>query len=183
MTDKKEIRRQIKKLRLALTEEEKMQAAERVFDRLEKSEPFIKANHILLYHSLPDELFTHSFLQKWGSKKQLYLPRVKGDELEILPYMPERLSTGAFQIEEPEGEETVNPEVLELIVVPGVAFDKRGGRIGRGKGYYDRLLAGTKAVKIAVAYHFQMLEEIPVEPHDVPMDMVITDKALYISGK
>jgi 5-formyltetrahydrofolate cyclo-ligase len=65
---------------------------------------------------------------------------------------------------------------VELIVVPGVAFDPTGNRMGRGRGFYDRLLKSTpNAMKVGVAYDFQLLDKIPVEPHDVPMDSVITE--------
>lgn len=183
MIDKKEIRKKIKNMRLMLTEAEKTSAASAVFERLEKSAPFLMANHILLYHSLPDELSTHAFLEKWGTTKRFYLPRVNGVDLEILPYEQSRLELGSFHIEEPTGDDLVDPSILELIVTPGVAFDRKGTRLGRGKGYYDRLLATTKATKIGVAYHFQMIDELPAEPHDVPVDMVITDRDIYITTK
>lgn len=183
MIDKKEIRKKIKNMRLMLTEAEKTSAAAAVFERLEKSAPFLMANHILLYHSLPDELSTHAFLEKWGTTKRFYLPRVNGVDLEILPYEQSRLELGSFHIEEPTGDDLVDPSILELIVTPGVAFDRKGTRLGRGKGYYDRLLATTKATKIGVAYHFQMIDELPAEPYDVPVDMVITDRDIYITTK
>ena len=69
-----------------------------------------------------------------------------------------------------------DPSEIELIIVPAVAFDRNGNRLGRGKGFYDRLLQTTSATKIGVGYDFQLIEEIPAEPHDIPMDMVITQK-------
>ena len=183
MIDKKEIRRKIKNMRLVLTEEEKQRAAEKVFSRLEQTAPFLMATHILMYHSLPDELSTHAFLKKWCDKKRFYLPRVNGVNLEILPYEQSRLELGSFHIEEPSGDDVVNPDILELIVTPGVAFDRKGSRLGRGKGYYDRLLATTKATTIGVAYHFQMFDEIPLEEHDVPVNIVITDEGLYLTAE
>lgn len=183
MIDKKEIRRAVKNMRLVLTDAEKMSAADAVFAQLEKTAAFVMANHILMYHSLPDELSTHAFLKKWASKKHFYLPRVNGVNLDILPYDQSRLELGSFHIEEPTGDELADPDVLELIVTPGVAFDRKGNRLGRGKGFYDRLLCTTRATKIGVAYHFQMVDEVPAEPHDVPVDVVITDRALYITRK
>ena len=103
--------------------------------------------------------------------------------LEILPYDQTRLELGAFHIEEPTGENTVDPADIELIVVPAVAYDRKGNRLGRGKGFYDRLLRTTKATKIGVGYEFQLLDEIPVEPHDVGMDIVITQKSMHIITK
>lgn len=161
-----------------LTEAEKASAADAVFEKLEKTAAFLMADRILMYHSLPDELSTHSFLRKWANKKSFFLPRVNGVNLEILPYDQSRLELGSFQIEEPVGDDMVDPDTLELIITPAVAYDRKGNRLGRGKGYYDRLLMTTKAAKIGVAYHFQLVDEIAVEPHDVPVDMVITDRII-----
>lgn len=172
--DKREIREKIKQMRRMLTEAEKESAAEEVFSTLEKTGAFLMANHILMYHSLPDELSTHAFLKKWGNRKHFYLPRVNGVNLDILPYDESRLELGAFHIEEPSGNNTVDESEIELIIVPAVAYDRKGNRLGRGKGFYDRLLSTTQAVKIGVGYEFQLIDEIPVEPHDVPMDMIIT---------
>lgn len=171
---KSDIRRRIKNMRMMLSDLEKAGAAEQVFSRLEQTAAFLMADHILMYHSLPDELSTHRFLKKWDARKHFYLPRVNGVNLEILPYDESRLELGSFHIEEPTGSDMVDPEVLELIVVPAVAYDEKGNRLGRGKGFYDRLLSTTAAAKIGVAYEFQLLDDIPTEPHDVPMDMVIT---------
>lgn len=176
--DKKEIRRKIKALRTMLPEADKLQAAEEVFERLEQTAAFMMAERILMYHSLPDELPTRRFLSKWGSRKHFYLPRVNGVNLDILPYEESRLELGAFHIEEPTGNDTVDPSEIELVVVPAVAFDRRGNRLGRGKGFYDRLLAETKAATIGVGYDFQLLDELPTEQHDVPMDMVITQSVV-----
>lgn len=178
--EKYEIRRKIKNMRGMLLEKERIDAARQVFDRLEKTAAFLMADRILMYHSLPDELSTHEFLDKWKSRKKFFLPRVNGVNLDILPYDESRLELGAFHIEEPVGEDTVNPDEIELVVVPAVAYDRKGNRLGRGKGFYDRLLAETRATKIGVAYEFQMLDEIPAEPHDVRMDMVITQSGTFI---
>ncbi|MDE5869482.1 MAG: 5-formyltetrahydrofolate cyclo-ligase, partial [Muribaculaceae bacterium] len=174
--EKSEIRKKIKAMRSMLLDSERMSAADEVFEKLEKTAAFLLADKILMYHSLPDELSTHRFLDKWHGRKSFYLPRVNGVNLEILPYDESRLELGAFHIEEPTGDNTVEPEEIELVVVPAVAYDKAGNRLGRGRGFYDRLLASTKATKVGIGYEFQLVEEIPVEPHDIKMDMVITQK-------
>ncbi len=174
--DKREIRRKIKSMRSMLLEQERMEAAERVFSLLEHTAGFMVSDNILIYHSLPDELPTQQFLKKWNGVKHFFLPRVNGVNLEILPYDESRLELGSFYIEEPTGDNVVSPEEIDLIVVPGVAYDKNRNRLGRGKGFYDRLLATTKALKIGVGYDFQLLDEIPTEEHDVKMDFVITPR-------
>ncbi len=84
---------------------------------------------------------------------------------------------GAFHIEEPQGDDTADIGEIELIVVPAVAYDRRGNRVGRGKGYYDRLLRDSRATKVGVGYDFQLIEgdDIDAEPHDVAVDIVITE--------
>lgn len=181
--EKHDIRKKIKALRTMLTEQEKNDAAEQVFSRLEQTAAFLVADRILMYHSLPDELSTHSFLRKWGSRKHFFLPRVNGVNLDILPYEESRLELGAFHIEEPSGDNLADPDDIELIIVPAVAFDSKGNRLGRGKGFYDRLLAATKATKIGVGYDFQLFDALPTEGHDVPMDIVITQTSHIVIKK
>lgn len=175
MTDKREIRARVKARKNLLTDAERRTAARAVFDALEQSAAFIVASRILMYHSLPDELSTLEFIDKWSDRKQFYLPRVNGVNLELLPYDRTRLSLGSFHIEEPEGDDIAPVESMELIVVPGVAFDRRGNRVGRGKGFYDRLLAETRVTTVGVGYDFQLFDSVPAEEHDAPLDVIITE--------
>ena len=174
--NKDDIRSRVKARKSLLSQEEKTIAARNVFDRLERSAAFLLADKVLMYHSLPDELSTREFLDKWGTRKHFFLPRVNGVNLDILPYDRSRMAMGAFHIEEPSGNDTADIAEIELIVVPGIAYDRRGNRVGRGKGFYDRLLSRARALKIGVGYGFQLIEDgIDADPHDVPVDIVITD--------
>ncbi len=174
--NKSDIRRRVKARKTMLDDTERDRAARDVFSLLEQTAAFMLADRILIYHSLPDELSTHEFIRRWAPRKHFYLPRVNGVNLDILPYDESRLSLGSFHIEEPTGNDTTDINEIELIIVPAVAFDRQGNRVGRGKGYYDRLLSDTKATKIGVGYDFQLIEEgIDADPHDVQMDMVITE--------
>lgn len=177
---KDEIRSRIKAQKSLLTAMERSEAAERVFGMLEHTAAFLMADHILLYHSLPDELSTREFIDKWHGVKHFYLPRVNGVNLELLPYDRSELRLGAFHIEEPQGDDVVSDDVIELVVVPGVAYDRKGNRVGRGKGYYDRLLAGSTAVKVGVGYDFQLVDDIDTESHDVAVDIVITESHFVV---
>ncbi len=163
-----------------LSESERRTAAEAIFEKLENTAAFMLADKILMYHSLPDEVDTRNFLKKWGQRKNFYLPRVNGVNLDILPYDETRLELGSFHIEEPTGNDTINPDEVEVIIVPAVAYDHQGNRLGRGKGFYDRLLGSTHATTIGIGYDFQLLDSLPVEEHDVPMDMVITQNTVII---
>lgn len=182
-SEKNDIRYKMKRLRVLLPEASRISAAQEVFDRLEKTAAFLMADRIMMYHSLPDELYTHNFLKKWNGRKKFYLPRVNGVDLEILPFEETRLELGSFHIEEPTGNDVTDPSEIELVVVPAVAYDRKGRRLGRGKGFYDRFLKNTKATKIGVGYEFQLLDEIPSEPHDVEMDIVITQNSTIIVKK
>lgn len=177
--DKTQIRVRIKAQKALLSDDERLQAAREAFARLEGHASFKMASRILMYHSLPDELPTLEFIDKWHASKQFYLPRVNGLNLEILPYDRQRLSLGAFHIEEPQGDDLADVSEMELIVVPAVAYDRQGNRVGRGKGYYDRLLADSRAMKVGIAYDFQVVDAIDAEPHDVRVDVVITDRGVY----
>lgn len=177
---KQDLRRAVAARKALLSAHERLEAARAVFDALERLTAFTLAENILLYHSLPDELPTHEFLDKWGKSrgKRFFLPRVNGVNLDILPYDSSRMALGAFHIEEPQGDDTVDMSEIDMVVVPGVAFDRSRNRLGRGKGFYDRLLAGSRAVTVGVAFDCQLFDadEIPVEPHDVALDYIITER-------
>ncbi len=181
---KSDIRRDIRARKTLLDDADRALGASAVFDMLEQSAAFTLAERILMYHSLPDELSTHRFLDKWSDRKRFFLPRVNGVNLDILPYDRSSLRFGSFQIEEPQGDETVSIDEIDLVVVPGVAYDRDGNRVGRGKGYYDRLLKECRATKIGVGYDFQLIEEgIEADPHDVTMDVVITQSNYIVVRK
>lgn len=180
---KGDIRRHIKARKCLLSDQEKREAADNVFRQLEQTAAFLMSDNILMYHSLPDELSTIEFIERWHSRKHFYLPRVNGVNLEILPFDCSRLHLGAFNIEEPDGNDTVDISHIELIVVPGIAYDANGNRVGRGKGYYDRLLAESQATKVGIGYDFQFVDGIDTDPHDVAVDIVITDRRLLTIKK
>ncbi|MCM1117189.1 MAG: 5-formyltetrahydrofolate cyclo-ligase [Pseudoflavonifractor sp.] len=171
------IRSQVRAAKALLGDVDRRRAAAGVFSRLEGLAAFMMAERILMYHSLPDELSTREFIDRWESRKRFFLPRVNGVNLDILPYDRSSLRLGSFHIEEPGGMDTTDVDDIELIVVPAVAFDRRGNRVGRGKGYYDRLLAGTRALKVGVGYDFQLRDDGDIEPDDfdIPLDILITE--------
>ncbi len=176
--NKDSIRMRVKARKSLLSKEERASAAARVFELVEQTAAFMLSDHILMYHSLADELSTREFIDRWNTRKHFYLPRVNGVNLDILPYDRTRLHLGAFNIEEPDGDETADINAIELIIVPGVAYDSRGNRIGRGKGYYDRLLRDTRATTMGVAYACQICDDIEPDEFDVPVQYVITENGI-----
>ena len=90
---------------------------------------------------------------------------------------PADLAIGAYGIEEPTGALFTDYATIDLVIVPGVAFDRDGNRLGRGKGYYDRLLPRIpSAYKVGICFPFQIVEEVPAEPFDIRMDEIITQQ-------
>ncbi len=163
----------------AIPSEEKLRRSENILRRLEQMPQFKTSQVVLMYWSMADEVQTHTFVERWYRQKTVLLPCVDGDDLRLRRYTgPECMTAGPqFGIGEPTGPKWTDLAAVDLIVVPGVAFDRQGNRMGRGRGFYDRMLKSTpNAVKIGVAYDFQILDAIPVEPHDVPMDAVITEQ-------
>lgn len=168
----------MRELKRAVPADEKLRRSEAIMQQVAETDLFRQARVVLLYWSMADEVQTHAFVERWYKEKTLLLPCVDGDDLRLRQYTgPECLVSGEqFGIGEPTGPEWTALDKVELIVVPGVAFDHSGNRMGRGRGFYDRLLKSTpNAVKIGVAYGFQMMDAIPVEPHDVKMNLVIHD--------
>ncbi len=173
---KKELRKQIKDLKAITPVALRQVEADMVFNTIKAMPVWQQVQHILCYWSLPDELPTHETVNRWLAEgKNIYLPRVVGDDLEIVPYHgAESLDdNNKFHIGEPVGD-AVDPSCLELIIVPAVALDAKRNRLGRGKGFYDRLLSTTTCPAIGVACDFQLVDEVPVEPHDRPLDCVVT---------
>jgi len=176
--NKQELRRQIRAAKKAVPFCEKEQRSVAIMNQVEQLPVFAAAHTVLLYWSMDDEVQTHDFVNRWYKEKILLLPCVDGDDLRLRQYTgPECLKTGEqFGIGEPTGPEFTATDEVEMIVVPGVAFDHKGNRIGRGRGFYDRLLKSTpNAYKVGVAFDFQMFDEIPTEAFDVPMDLVIAE--------
>lgn len=171
--DKASIRKRMRELKKLLTDSQKSSAEQFVIERIERLEEFAKAEKVLLYYSLPDELPTHEMAARWSKTKSIYLPRVAGEDLEILPYSADSLASGSFSISEPQKGDILNPHLLDLVIVPAVAFDRHGNRVGRGKGFYDRFLTGLNVTKIGICYDFQIVDEIESSSHDIPVDMLI----------
>lgn len=146
-----------------------------IMSRLEQTEMFRTASCVALYHALPGEVQTADFIEKWYRTKQLLLPVVQGDDLELRLYIgPEAVKAGPFGILEPVVGSLAIP-TIDLIIIPGVAFDRQKNRLGRGKGYYDRLLTSVTAPKLGVCFGFQLFDHIPAEPFDQKMDLILTE--------
>lgn len=185
---KGELRRQIKAKRQ--NQPDKEAVSERILSHVLSLPPYEKAKVVLWYLDVRDEVRTRDWLLQKGLKlakhagQQIVVPWCEGDQLRLFFLSePQQLVVGKFGIFEPAMSLRENPvwnvlpQTIDLAIIPGVAFDRRGGRLGHGAGYYDRLLADLRpdCLKVGVGYACQLVEEVPCLPHDVLMDVVITE--------
>jgi len=178
--EKQQLRNFIKKEFQKYNAEELRTLSEHILKKIEQSEWFTNAKKIACYHSLPDEVNTVGFIEKWALEKEIYLPVILDDSrMELRRFNSnEQLSYNQYYILEPINGNYCNNNEIELFLVPGVAFDKSLRRLGRGKGYYDSLLAGVKGKKVGLCFDFQLLDSLPYNEYDVAMDAVITSSLL-----
>ena len=175
--DKRALRKQIREMKRRFTPQELAEQSLPIMKALLADKAVAEARTILMYYSLPDEVDTHDAVNQLVRRgKTVLLPRViDGENMEIRLYeKPEDLQEGSYGIMEPTGKPFTDYAVIDVAVVPGMAFDESGRRLGRGKGYYDRFLPkAVNACKIGVCFGFQKLEAVPADGNDVRMDRII----------
>jgi 5-formyltetrahydrofolate cyclo-ligase len=174
---KADLRRQIQQIKRQFTPQQLEELSLLVISSLR---PLLaEAQTIMAYYSLPDEVNTHALIDELVAEgKTVLLPKVTGaDTMELRRYTGRAdLKEGTYHILEPVGEPFTDLAAIDLILVPGLAFDAAGHRLGRGRGYYDRFLHSKNrpyCVKIGVCFDFQKVDEVPVDAHDIAMDKVV----------
>ncbi len=178
---KEEIRGQSLGLRNQMTQEDVDQKSEAILKRLEDLDVFQSAQSILFYVSVNNEVQTIPFIKKYLKEKKIYLPRLISDNQFEAVFCDDysALKKNKFGILEPENTSIQKKISLDLILIPGVAFDQQGNRIGMGKGYYDRFLVAHKnSRKMALAYEKQILDQLPKDLYDEPVDMIVTEQRI-----
>lgn len=176
---KQALREKILEIRKGLKPTWKSKADTKIRKRLFHLREFKKAKVIFLYVSKPDEVDTIKIIEHLIKvKKAVVVPRVEEKTLHLHTIEDfKHLEKGKFEIFEPKKyRPKISPRSIELAIVPGIAFDRSGHRIGYGHGYFDRLLAKMKCIKIGLAYSFQVIAKIDTHPYDVPVHKVITEK-------
>lgn len=180
--EKKKIRELIDNKRSALRPEVKEVFDEIIFKKIIESSEYKSSKTILVYVSFNGEVDTHRFI-KYALKdhKKVCVPKIVSKKegmkaIEISAF--EDLKTGSYGILEPASfNREIDDESINLVIVPGVAFDLKGGRIGYGGAFYDRFLKNISedTFKVAIAYGFQTLKNIPIEVHDEKIHRIITN--------
>ena len=186
--NKKNTRINILKIREALIEEDHDLKDNIIFEKLYNLDLYKNSNNIFVYINYKDEINTKKFINKALEEgKNIYVPKIYRDTKTmkaIFINSLDNLEKNSMGILEPKDDTLViDKKDIDLIIVPGAVFDKNFNRIGYGGGYYDRYLEEIKEKdnKIALAYDFQIIDEIEYEDHDIKMDYIITDKRILIN--
>jgi len=186
METKAEIRKRILKQRNALSREEACAKSMLIFSGLCKLSKYQNAKTVLAYMDYKNEVMTCEFIKKCRCDgKRVVLPKVDADALLLYKINDVETDTlpGFKGIPEPNCAilNGIDPEEIDLAVIPGVAFDYNKHRVGYGAGYYDRFLSRLRpdCFKAGVAYSLQMVDVIPAGMYDIPMDIVVTEDIIY----
>ena len=174
--DKKELRRSIRERKRAMTEEEIVSRSEKLAELFYASDAYKNAKTIYGYLPYNQEVRTVPMLeQAMRDGKRVAVPKCYGEEMRFI-YMDDlsKVEKGYANIPEPIADEPVADDTTALVLMPGLAFDAAGHRLGYGKGYYDKFLAREPHhPTVALCFDFQMLDSIEHDPHDVPVDLVL----------
>ncbi len=175
--DKKALRKAIKEKKSEVSFEQKRIRSIEILNKLENHPSFKTSKNILAYWSMPDEVNTHTFVEKWNKEKNIYLPVVVGSELEFKLFtgIHNMKADALYGILEPQSEPLLDYSTIDLAIIPGVAFDNKNNRMGRGKAFYDKILAKINTTKIGICFEFQFVKHLPTEITDIPMDYVLSE--------
>lgn len=180
--DKAALRGQMRALRRALSAQEQAACARAAFARLTGFAPYRRAGSVMAYAAARGELPLDAVLDDLlAGGRTLLMPRCEGPGRMTARRVTSlsQLRPGAYGLMEPEeGCPAAAPEEIGLVLVPGTAFDRSGGRLGQGGGYYDRFLARTRALTVGVCHDFALIARVPAEAHDARMDYILTPGAL-----
>lgn len=181
MDNKKQLRNEMKQLLMQMTKEEYTKYSEEITEKLINSTEWIKAKTIGITISTGREVNTHAIIDTgWKEGKQIVVPKCFPEKKQMKFFQIksfDEVEDSFYSLKEPITTITplVRKEHIDLLIVPGLVYDKRGYRIGFGGGYYDRYLANYKNKTLSLAFHFQVIEEVPYELYDIPVEKIITN--------
>ncbi len=184
--EKKEVRKKVNSLILAMSRNERNRRSAEIEQNILALKEFRDARCVAAYVSVPFEVRTDALmLECLKTGKTLVLPRAIWSErrMEMIGVgdIDTALVPGPKGIMEPVGQEIISPEKIDIVIVPGRAFDRSCNRVGQGGGFYDAFLAELRpdCVRCAPAFDVQILDSVPVHDHDLPVDMVVTERDVY----
>jgi len=190
--DKAQLRSKLRNSLLAVGAEQRERKSHLACERLITTEQFQCASTVMLFLSLPHEVDTsEAILAAWQSDKIVAVPKISWEQRHMMPVQINSLdtdiSTHGSGLRYPTAGAPVPFGEIDLVVTPGLGFDRKGNRLGRGGGYYDRFFTHEqlKACKCGFAFAEQLIDSVPVTDHDQPIDMLITDAEImhFAAGK
>jgi 5-formyltetrahydrofolate cyclo-ligase len=176
---KNEIRKKVLAARDSLLPEQRSSKSRAIEERLFSLPEFKSAHAVMFFASFRSEVETIPMIRRALEEgKRIILPKVKGNDLALFRIMnvDSDVSPGAWAIPEPGESVPAGIDAIDLIVVPGAAFDERGNRLGYGAGFYDKLLSAFTKPTIALAFEMQLVPQVPADPHDIPIRKIVTEK-------
>ena len=188
--DKKQLRLEFQKTLFEMTPEQRIQKSKKACQNLIATEQFQKASTIMMYLSLPYEAdVSEAILCAWQLGKMVVAPKISWQQRHMLPVEINSLDTGfstkVSGLRNPVKGQPIPFEDIDLVVAPGLGFDRKGNRLGRGGSYYDRFFANenTRAVRCAFAFSEQMCDLVPTNDRDEPVDFIVTDEeVIYVNS-
>jgi 5-formyltetrahydrofolate cyclo-ligase len=188
--DKAQLRLEFQKKLAGISAEQRKEKSRRACRNLIATPEFQNASTVMMYLSLPHELDTsEAILCAWQMSKTVVVPKVSWQQRHMIPVQINSLETGFSEevagLRNPMTGAPVPFEEIDLVVTPGLGFDRKANRLGRGGSYYDRFFSNKelKAAKCGFAFAEQVIETVPVTEHDVPVDMLVTDEEVLYFGK
>ena len=181
MTAKQQIRKKYKTLRNEMSNSEVREKSDQICKRIISIELFQNAEKILAYAPLGNEVDIRLVIEEgWKQNKHIAFPKVFGDTMKYFEISDfSELEEGTFHVMEPKEDHPIDWSDA-LVLVPGVAFDRKKNRMGYGKGYYDRFFEGKSGcIELGVAYELQVAEQLTTEENDLPMSYLVTEKNLW----
>ncbi len=181
--EKKILRGNILAVRDALTPEELSLRSRRIGEVLFKEEHFQKAETVAFYMPKGNEVDTKSMIERAMKEGKEVLVPVTNDKISMCKFTSfDDMLAGKFGVPEPKHHEPKD-HAADVVLVPGVVFGLCMHRIGYGKGYYDKYFKESKAFRIGICFDFQLMDNLPTHEHDIPMELIITDKRLIKPSK
>lgn len=167
--------------RNSLPKEEILKKSMKIKSKLFNLEYYKKSKTAMFFVSFNSEVNTHDMIKNSLKNKTVIVPKIVNNEIEpsVIIDFDSMIPSGKFGILEPMGLMKIAYKNIDLVLVPGIAFDKEGHRVGYGFGYYDKFLKKVpKAAKIGLCFDFQVVDKLPREEHDVPVDLIVTEERI-----
>jgi len=184
---KDELRKEIGQKRRHIDKLQKTEFDKKIYKNIVNLPEWQKSKNIFLYISTKDEVSTRDLIKNHFGTKKIIVPKshTKSNTLTLHEIGSIKdTAKGSYSILEPNAHtKIVSPQNIAISIIPGIAFDKKGHRVGYGKAYYDKIANSLTGLKIGLAYEVQIVNNIPAQKHDIPVDIIITEKAVYRINK